>query len=154
MCVLFRFVCYNCFTFVPYSKQRNTIALNRLSRNSGSDADAPNNHNRLSWPQFYNRGKASTASKAGGNDEGRTRKDAAVGGGGGGGGGGPHAAAFERVMCPDQARVMQRANQIVMYVLNVSLTRVGLPAAAVVVAGRHWVLVVGGGYLTHFDLFS
>lgn len=28
---------------------------------------------------------------------------------------------FERVLCPDEARVMQKANQIVMYVLSINL---------------------------------
>lgn len=68
-----------------------------------------NNNNRLSWPQFYQRNRNSVGtSYSKTNEEERRRKDSV--------GSGPHSAALERVLCPDEARVMQRANQIVMYV--------------------------------------
>lgn len=87
------------------SKQRNTIAFNR-GRNT--EVEVPNNnsgHNRLSWPQFYQRNRnnlTSTNSKIPVED----RHSRESGG----------SSAFERVLCPDEARVMQKANQIVMYV--------------------------------------
>lgn len=87
------------------SKQRNTIAFNR-GRNT--EVEVPNNnsgHSRLSWPQFYQRNRnnlSTTNSKTPAED--RHNRDSTG------------SSAFERVLCPDEARVMQKANQIVMYV--------------------------------------
>lgn len=88
------------------SKQRNTITINRGRNNN--DVDAPSNNNRLSWPQFYQRNRSNLHHTSANNnkksedDPNRHREPSGK---------------FERVLCPDEARVMQKANQIVMYVL-------------------------------------
>ncbi|KAF5301534.1 hypothetical protein FQR65_LT08838 [Abscondita terminalis] len=89
------------------SKQRNTVTYNRIGRNNESEVPNSNNNNRLSWPQFYQRNRNSLGiSHNRSNEEERRRKDST--------GSSPHSNALERVLCPDEARVMQRANQIVM----------------------------------------
>lgn len=62
---------------------------------------------RSSWPQFYQRNNRVSLNVAKGEEQ-RQRKESMSGQG--------PAAALERVLCPSEARVMQRANQIVMYV--------------------------------------
>lgn len=98
------------------SKQRNTVMATRGLRNYNENDAAGNNHNRLSWPQFYyNRNRVSVNAGNGKSPEeqGRmSRRDSL----GIGAPGNASTAVFDRVLCPDEARVMQRANQIVMYV--------------------------------------
>ncbi|XP_044259100.1 unconventional myosin-IXa-like [Tribolium madens] len=88
------------------SKQRNILSINRLGRNNENNEVPSNNNNRLSWPQFYQRNRAiggATSNKT--LDDERRRKDST--------GNNPNSA-LERVLCPDEARAIQRANQIVM----------------------------------------
>lgn len=80
------------------SKQRNTVSFNR------SSAEATNN--RMSWPQFYQRTKTSSPHANLETKEDTRKKDQ--------GASSRPSAALERVLCPDDARVMQRATQIVM----------------------------------------
>lgn len=86
-----------------YSKQRHTTS----PFHRAVDEAAPN---RLSWPQFYqrNRSNQSNATKNNNEDD-RLRRDSAANCQG--------SYALEK-LCPDEARVIQRANQIVMYVLR------------------------------------
>ncbi|XP_063930776.1 unconventional myosin-IXa-like isoform X2 [Zophobas morio] len=86
------------------SKQRNILSINRLGRNNENEVPSNNNYNRLSWPQFYQRNRGSGAGNKTVDDE-RRRKDPS--------GNNPNSA-LERVLCPDEARAIQRANQIVM----------------------------------------
>lgn len=88
-------------------------AFNRTGHASRNNSESDvNNHNRLSWPQFYQR----TRSVSGGGtnygkyEDERRRKDSLSNNN-------PNSAALERVLCPSEARVMQKANQIVMYVM-------------------------------------
>lgn len=69
-----------------------------------------NDSNRLSWPLLYQGTKNSTSftiSKT--NDKERHIKDSSSLGT-------KSSISLERVLCPDDAKVMQKANQIVMYV--------------------------------------
>lgn len=79
------------------------MAINRATRNV--DNESPNN--RLSWPQFYQRTRTSSASTKTWEED-RRRKDTVTAGSSGPSG-------LER-LAPDDARAIQRANQIVMYV--------------------------------------
>ncbi|XP_060525524.1 unconventional myosin-IXa-like isoform X2 [Cylas formicarius] len=80
------------------SKQRNST--------SGSYRSSDEPSNRLSWPQFYQRNRTSSGSAIGkiAADE-RRRHETHTNSG---------TAALEKVLCPDEARAIQRANQIVM----------------------------------------
>lgn len=88
------------FIFHFLSKQRHTINLSRRVN------DNEYMHNRHTL-QFYQRNR-STYPFGKSADEDRRRKDSS--------GSNPNSAALERVLCPDEARVLQRANQIVQYV--------------------------------------
>lgn len=80
-----------------------------MGRNNDSEVPHSHNNNRLSWPQFYQRNRNNIgASNNKSNEDERRRKDSI--------GGTSNSVTLERVLCPDDARVMQRANQIVMYV--------------------------------------
>ncbi|XP_017776709.1 PREDICTED: unconventional myosin-IXa-like isoform X2 [Nicrophorus vespilloides] len=87
---------------ISLGKQRNML-YQPISRNN--ETEVPNNQYRLSWPQFYNRGKISNVGKSGENDRSR-RKDVVTNSSG--------QANYDRVLRPEQAMAMQRANQIVM----------------------------------------
>lgn len=79
-----------------------------FNRGRNSEVEVPNNnngHNRLSWPQLYQRNRNNLTSGNSKISESEQRHRDSGG-----------ANAFERVLCPDEARVMQKANQIVMYV--------------------------------------
>lgn len=89
---------YIIFLYYSNSKQRNTVTFNRGRNN---EVEVPNS-NRLSWPQFYQRNRIAVNNKKSEEDQ-RHREPSGK---------------FDRVLCPDEARVMQKANQIVMYVLN------------------------------------
>lgn len=92
--------CYFFFNF--HSKQRHTINLPRRI----NDNEYTQNRQTL---QFYQRNRSTFGYAFGkSNDEERRRKDST--------GNSPNSAALERALCPDEARVMQRANQIVQYV--------------------------------------
>lgn len=91
------------FIFIPNSKQRNTVAITRAARNLDNE---PTN-NRLSWPQFYQRTRSATNLNKN-VEEDRRRKDSLGGSPG-------QSTGYER-LGPDEARAIQRANQIVMYV--------------------------------------
>lgn len=80
------------------SKQRHTVSTFNRSRD-----ESPSN--RLSWPQFYQRNRSANSALTKNNDDERRRRDSSSSQG---------ASALERVLCPDEARVIQRANQIVM----------------------------------------
>uniref|UniRef100_A0A6P7FZ73 Unconventional myosin-IXb-like isoform X1 n=1 Tax=Diabrotica virgifera virgifera TaxID=50390 RepID=A0A6P7FZ73_DIAVI len=83
------------------SKQRNTISFNRLGRN----LDNESSNNRLSWPQLYQRNRHSPSSNKN-NDDDRRRKDSLTGS--------PSSSVGLERLAPDDARAIQRANQIVM----------------------------------------
>lgn len=99
------------------SKQRNTVTLNRGRNNNVDAADVDttsssssnsnsNNNNRLSWPQFCQRARGNNQHPNNTNSkicEEDAMRPSSTG-------------KFNRVLCPDEARVMQKANQIVMYV--------------------------------------
>ncbi|GJQ74626.1 Myo9 [Trypoxylus dichotomus] len=92
------------------SKHQNMTAFNRAGHPSRNNSETDvNNHNRLSWPQFYQRTRSvsSGGTNYGKNEDDRRRKDSLTNNN-------PNSAALERVLCPNEARVMQRANQIVM----------------------------------------
>ncbi|XP_022914623.2 unconventional myosin-IXa-like isoform X3 [Onthophagus taurus] len=92
------------------SKQGVQMGSSRPTGGRNPEPDSSNNHYRLSWPQFYQRTRT-VSSSAGPNDrkseEEKRRKDSA-------GNAAANSAALERGLCPNEARVMQRANQIVM----------------------------------------
>ncbi|XP_030757921.1 unconventional myosin-IXa-like isoform X2 [Sitophilus oryzae] len=83
------------------SKQRTTVhVLNRSTEETTASS------NRLSWPQFYQRNRSSTTNSAQkSSDEERKRRDSASN---------QSSAVLDRVLCPDEARAIHRANQIVM----------------------------------------
>nr|CAI5823164.1 unnamed protein product [Callosobruchus analis] len=87
------------------SKQRNTILFSKGGRNIDCEQSS---NNRLSWPQFYQRGRTGSACTKNSEEEQRRRKDSAGGGSG-------TTSGLDR-LAPDEARAIQRANQIVMYV--------------------------------------
>ncbi|KAJ8975586.1 hypothetical protein NQ317_000015, partial [Molorchus minor] len=87
------------------SKQRHTVSFNRTGR-TNADNDPPTN-NRLSWPQFYQRNRGAGGNTKNAEDD-RRRKEAT--------GGSPGSSAALERLAPDEARAIQRANQIVMYV--------------------------------------
>lgn len=60
----------------------------------------------MSWPQLYQRSRNSLGGSCTKNYPEERRYKEPVG----------SPSALERVLCPDEAKVMQRANQIVMYV--------------------------------------
>lgn len=99
-----------------------------------------NNHNRLSWPQFRNTSTSIPQQRnerdfsiireapssplcdsitpmisleTGTQESSRARRDSLS----------RQQGALERVLCPDEAKVLERANQIVMYVMFVALGR-------------------------------
>lgn len=93
------------FGWLNYSKQQRLGGCG--SRSVGDLADSSN---RSSWPQFYQRtsNKSNNSINSGGVDKvdsKTSRRDSMSGSG-----------ALERVLCPSEAKVMQRASQIVMYV--------------------------------------
>ncbi|KAJ8929123.1 hypothetical protein NQ314_018208 [Rhamnusium bicolor] len=88
-------------------KQRHPVSFNRTGRNNDNEPASNNNHNRLSWPQFYQRNRTSGSSSKNTEDD-RRRKDST--------GGSPGTSAALERLAPDEARAIQRANQIVMYV--------------------------------------
>ncbi|KAJ8918892.1 hypothetical protein NQ315_016794 [Exocentrus adspersus] len=90
------------------SKQRNT-AFARLGRNENESSTNSGGNNRLSWPQFYQRTRSTSGASKSIEDDRSRRKDST----GGGSGGASNSAALER-LAPDEARAIQRANQIVM----------------------------------------
>lgn len=102
----------NCYFW--FSKHQNTAVkgAGHASRNN-TESDI-NNHNRLSWPQFYQRTRSTTNSGTnyGKNADDRRRRDSLSNNN-------PNSVALERVLCPSEARAMQRANQIVMYVITI-----------------------------------
>lgn len=59
----------------------------------------------MSWPQFYQRNRSVGVGSKVTDDDKRRREST-----------GCTSSALERVLCPDEARAIQRANQIVMYV--------------------------------------
>ena len=92
------------------SKQSNTVPINRLGRHNDENDVSGNNHNRMSWPQFYQRNRGSTGNfncKVA--DDDKRQKGTSTGS--------SKSITLERVLCPNEARAMQRASQIVMYVL-------------------------------------
>lgn len=91
------------FFQTTFSKQRNTISFNRLGRN----LDNEQSNNRLSWPQLYQRNRHSPNSSKNSEDD-RRRKDSLTGS--------PNSSVGLERLAPDEARAIQRANQIVMYV--------------------------------------
>lgn len=121
---LFKLLLFYFLISYIFSKQRNTVMSN-INRDLTNDNDlnstGTNSHSRLSWPQFH---RSRFNNSSGGtqllsntnkinNDDKNTKQMSAnnrrdlinqpkVG--------------LERVLCPDEARVMYRANQIVMYV--------------------------------------
>lgn len=102
------------------SKQRNTITFSRGRNNNVDAADVDttsssssssnsnsNNNNRLSWPQFYQQRTRGHNLHPNNMNSKKCDEDAVR----------PTSTGkFDRVLCPDEARVMQKANQIVMYV--------------------------------------
>ncbi|XP_076251183.1 unconventional myosin-IXb-like isoform X1 [Rhynchophorus ferrugineus] len=81
------------------SKQRHSLSpLNRSTEESSTS-------NHLSWHQFYQRNRTSTNINVKTNEDDRKRRDSNSSQG---------TNALERVLCPDEARAIQRANQIVM----------------------------------------
>ncbi|KAG5896314.1 hypothetical protein JTB14_030518 [Gonioctena quinquepunctata] len=82
------------------SKQRN-MPFSRMGRNSDNESS----NNRLSWPQLYHRNRNSGGSSKNSEDD-RRRKDSSNGSS-------SSSAGLER-LGPDEARAIQRANQIVM----------------------------------------
>lgn len=101
-------------------QQRNPVLAGRGIRYNENDTG--NSHNSLSWPQFYyHRTRVNNVNNnnSGGSRPGEEQLRGSAGTGRKdvlGASGSPSAAALQRVLCPDEARVMQRANQIVMYV--------------------------------------
>lgn len=87
--------------FRLFSKQRNTVLNYRTTRN----VDHESSNNRLSWPQFCQRTRSTTAVNKNTEEE-RRRKSSQSGSPG-------QSAGLERLP-PDEARAIQRANQIVM----------------------------------------
>ncbi|CAG9822727.1 unnamed protein product [Phaedon cochleariae] len=83
------------------SKHRNTISFNRIGRNSDNESSS---NNRLSWPNLYQRNKNTSSSNKHADDE-RRRKDSL---------GSPSGSVGLERLGPDEARALQRANQIVM----------------------------------------
>lgn len=86
--------------FYSFSKQRNTVLNYRTTRNVDNEAS----NNRLSWPQFYQRNRSTTNPNKNIEEE-RRRKNSQSSPG--------QSAGLERLP-PDEARAIQRANQIVM----------------------------------------
>ncbi|KAK9879186.1 hypothetical protein WA026_004034 [Henosepilachna vigintioctopunctata] len=89
------------------SKQRNNAPANRYGGKINDSGASNNSHNRLSWPQFYQRNSNST-NKPNGEEKIEKRRKESLGNTS------ANAAALERVLCPDEARAIQMANQIVM----------------------------------------
>lgn len=114
-----------------YQKQRN---INSNESQVGLHSDPSSNHNRLSWPQFRNTSTSSPQQRnekefssireappspvcdnmspmislaTGVQESTRARRDSLN----------RQQGALERVLCPDEAKVLERANQIVMYVM-------------------------------------
>nr|XP_023020766.1 unconventional myosin-IXa-like [Leptinotarsa decemlineata] len=83
------------------SKQRSAMPFSRIGRNSDNESS----NNRLSWPQLYHRNRNSGSNNKNTDDD-RRRKDSSNGGA-------SSSAGLQR-LGPDEARAIQRANQIVM----------------------------------------
>lgn len=102
------------FCVILFSKQR--ITLNRTPGRNINENEVPtsnnNNNNRLSWPQFYQRNRNNNSNNSKNIDEERRRKEST------GNSSSTNAVALERVLGLDEARAIQKANQIVMYVQN------------------------------------
>jgi hypothetical protein len=111
-----------------YNKQRKD---NEELPQSGSKTKTPpllpgNNHNRLSWPQFHHRNTTTTTQQQQRSSNSRDNDSKTTKGSDGNGTQETGRAkresltrqqgALGRVLCPDEAKVMERANQIVMYV--------------------------------------
>lgn len=87
--------------YLPSKHRHTTSSFHRSN-------DEPTS-NRLSWPQFYQRNR-SNLSTTKINDDDRQRRESSTS---------QASYTLEKVLCPDEARVIQRANQIVMYVINI-----------------------------------
>jgi hypothetical protein len=135
-----------------YQKQRS---INSNESQVGLQSDTSNNHNRLSWPQFRNTSTSSPQQRnerefssireavtspvcdnvspaisvtTGIQESARARRDSVN----------RQQGALERVLCPDEAKVLERANQIVMYVMFLFMV------GAVVKEGVHIAACIGG----------
>lgn len=103
LCVPICFSLYVIVTF-SFSKQRHTINLPRRV----NDNEFSQNRQNVVLQQ-HPRGRSTLGYTFGKNsDDERRRKDSS--------GNNPNTVKLQRVLCPDEARVMQRANQIVQYV--------------------------------------
>ncbi|XP_048526366.1 unconventional myosin-IXAa isoform X3 [Dendroctonus ponderosae] len=82
----------------------NIISKHRHTTSSFHRSNDEPTTNRLSWPQFYQRNR-SNLSTTKTNDDDRQRRESSTS---------QASYTLEKVLCPDEARVIQRANQIVM----------------------------------------
>lgn len=118
--LFFDYVFFSVLFFHAFSKQRNTITFNRIAGRNNNENEVPtsnnnnNNHNRLSWPQFYQRNRNNNSSNNNSKcveEERSRRKEPSTANC-------SNSVALEKVLGLDEARAIQRANQIVMYVQN------------------------------------